>query len=408
MTSWRRSVPEACAGWRGLWRLDPAIAFLNHGSFGACPEKVLAEQQRWRERIERQPVQFFVRDLEQLLDAARSELAVFLGADAEDLAFVPNATAGINAVLRSLSFAPGDELLTTDHAYNAVRNALHFVADRAGARVVVARVPFPVDSAESVLERVLAAVTPRTRLAVLDHVTSPTAVVFPIERLVEELAVRNVDTLVDGAHVAGMLPLDLRALGSAYYTGNCHKWLCAPKGAGFLHVRRDRQALVRPLAISHGANFQRAGRSRYLLEFDWTGTHDPTPYLCVPGAIRFLGGLLPGGWPELRRHNHELARSARRRLCARLGVAEPCPEEMLGSMATVALRDGTQEPPSSPLYGDPLQTLLLERNRIEVPIFPWPAPPRRWVRISAHLYNTLDEYDRLAEALSEAGAGSSS
>ena len=404
MTSSSRSVPDAggaaeSARWRGLWRLDPALAFLNHGSFGACPEHLLTEQQRWRERIERQPVQFFVRDLGALLDTARAELATFIGAEAEDLAFVPNATAAVNAVLRSLRFAQGDELLTTDHAYNAVRNAIDFVADRAGARLVVARVPFPLSSEDDVLEHVLDAVTPRTRLAVLDHVTSPTALLFPIRRLVEALEQRGIDTLVDGAHAPGMLPLDLHAIGSAYYTGNCHKWLCAPKGAAFLHVRRDRQELIRPLSISHGANLQRPGRSRYLLEFDWTGTDDPSPYLCIPSAIRFLGGLLPGGWPELRERNCELARAARRRLCRRLGVAEPCPEAMLGSMATIALPDGSAEPPASPLYGDPLQSILLERHRIEVPIFPWPAPPRRWVRISAHLYNTLDEYGRLAEAL---------
>ncbi len=382
-----------------LWALDPSVTFLNHGSFGACPRPVLEEQQRLRARMERQPVQFFVRDLEPLLDAARAELAAFLGADADDLAFVPNVTAGFNTVLRSLRFAPGDELLTTDHTYNACRNAAEFATAAGGARVVVAAVPFPLDAAEQVVDAVLARVTPRTRLAVLDHVTSPTGLVFPIERLVRALADRGVDTLVDGAHAPGMLPLRIADVGAAYYTGNCHKWLCAPKGAGFLHVRRDRQAAVRPLSISHGANSPRTDRSRFRLEFDWVGTGDPTAYLCVPTALRTLGSLLPGGWPELRRRNRELALAARRRLCEALGVPPPAPDAMIGSLAAVPIPDGSPEASVSPFDADPLQDLLLARHRIEVPVVPWPRPPRRLVRVSVQAYNAAGDYDRLAEAL---------
>src|SRR5437870_11624 len=382
-----------------FWTLDPAVTFLNHGSFGACPRPVLEAQQRLRERLERQPVRFFVRDLEPLLDDARSALAAFLGADPEGLVFVTNATIAVNAVLRSLALAPGDQLLVTDHAYNACRNALDFVAAAAGARVVVVPVPFPLASADAVVEAVLAQVTPHTRLALLDHVTSPTGLVLPIERLVRALAARGVDTLVDGAHAPGMLPLDLRALGAAYYAGNCHKWLCAPKGAGFLHVRRERQGGVRPVVISHGANSPRTDRSRLLLEFDWTGSHDPTAYLCVPEAIRFLGGLLPGGWPELMARNRALALEARRILCEALAVTLPCPDEMIGSLATVPLPDGSAASPRSPLDPDPLCDALLARFGIEVPIFPWPAPLRRVVRVSCQAYNARGDYERLAATL---------
>jgi isopenicillin-N epimerase len=382
-----------------LWTLDPDVAFLNHGSFGACPRAVLAAQDRWRARLERQPVQFMSRDLEGLLDEARVALARFVGAIPEDLVFVPNATSGVNAVLRSLEFAPGDELLTTDHAYGACRNALHFVAERSGATVVTAQVPFPLDGPEAVLEAVLAKVTPRTRLALLDHVTSPTGLVFPLAELVDALAVRGVESLVDGAHAVGMLPLDVSAIGAAYYTGNCHKWLCAPKTAGFLHVRRDLQPMIHPLAISHGLRLPRRDRSRFLLEFDWTGTVDPTSYLCVPDAIRVMGEALPGGWPALRAHTRALALGARRVLCDALGIAVPAPDAMIGSLAAVPIWDGSATPPTSGLYRDPLQDALRERAGIEVPITPWPAPPHRLLRISAQLYDTAADYERLAAEL---------
>lgn len=392
-------LPEHLAeSLRENWLLDPAITFLNHGSFGACPRSVLDAQQRLRERMEREPVRFFVRDLEPLLDEARGALGAFLGAEADDLAFVPNATAGVNTVLRSIALREGDELVTTDHEYNACRNALNEAAARAGARVVVAPVPFPIDSPDRVIEAVCERVGPRTRLVLVDHVSSPTGLVFPVEQLVRELAGRGVDVLIDGAHAPGMRPLDLSALGSAYYTGNCHKWLCAPKGAAFLHVRRDRQTDLRPLSISHGANSPRADRSRYRLELDWTGTFDPSPYLCVPEAIRFMGALLPGGWPALMEHNRRTALAGREVLCRALGCEPPSPEVMIGSLVSVPLPDG-QAPPAGPLYLDPLQNALMDRYGIEVPIVPWPSFPKRLVRISAQIYNHVEDYERLAAAL---------
>jgi len=392
---------SAAPRWADLWQLDPGVTFLNHGSFGACPRAVLLAQQQIRDRMEREPVRFFVRGLESELDSARGELAAFLGADSEALAFVPNATTGVNTVLSSLRFRAGDELLTTNHAYNACRNALDFVAAKTGAQVTVAEVPFPIRAPDEALEQVMAKVTSRTRLALLDHVTSPTALVLPLARIVAALNERGVDALVDGAHGPGMLPLDLRSIGAAYYTGNCHKWICAPKGAGFLYVREDRRGDIRPLSISHGMNATRKDRSRFRLEFDWTGTDDFSPFLCIPVAIRFLAGLLPGGWPALIAHNHQLAIAARNVLCGSLGISPPAPDEMLGSMAALPIGDGSREPPISALYNDPLQVALFEQFAVEVPIVPWPRPPKRLIRVSAQIYNDLSDYHRLAAAVRE-------
>ena len=382
-----------------LWPLERGLVFLNHGSFGACPTEVLRHQSALRAELEAEPVRFLSRELDERLDAARVALGAFLGADPDDLAFVTNATSGVNAVLRSRVFNAGDELLTTDHAYGACRNTLNFVAERSGARIVVATIPFPVASPDEVVDTVLARVTPRTRLALLDHVTSPTALILPVERLCAALRGRGVDVLIDGAHAPGMLPLNLDLLGAAYYSGNCHKWLCAPKGSAFLWTRRDRQVDVRPLTISHGATAVRPGRSRFRLEFDWTGTSDPTAWLTVPRAIEYLAGLVPGGWPALMARNRALALEARRLLCEAVGTAPACPDEMIGSLASVVLPDGTTD--VGWRRPDPLQARLFEQWRIEVPVMNWPAAPRRHVRISAQLYNRREHYEQLAQALTK-------
>jgi isopenicillin-N epimerase len=384
------------------WTLDPGVTFLNHGSFGATPRPVLAAQAEWRDRMEREPVAFFTRHLEPALDASRVALAGFVGADPDDLAFVPNATAGINIVANSLDIGLGDELLTTDHAYNAARNVLEFVAERAGARVTVAELPFPGTTPETAFERLLASVTPRTRLVLVDHVTSTTSLVLPVGRIVGALAERGIDTLVDGAHGPGMLELDLDSIGAAYYTGNCHKWLCAPKGSAFLHVRRDLQPRVRPLAISHGANAPRVDRPRFRLEHDWTGTADPSAYLSVPAAIEFGGGLLDGGWAALMERNRDLALRGRDLLGSALGVDAPAPDSMVGSMASIPMPLQSGAAPDG--ASDDELHAALEARGIQVAVAPWPQHPergrwRRVVRISAAPYVAIDDIERLASAL---------
>lgn len=382
------------------WTLDPEVAFLNHGSFGSCPRAVLEFQTEIKMRLEREPVRFLVRELEPLADAARQAVAEFAGASPDNLVFVPNATHGVNTVLRSLHFQPGDELLVTDHEYNACRNALAFTAAAHGAKVVVAQAPFPVESEEQIAEAILSQVTSRTRLALIDHITSQTGLILPVAELIYELKSRGIETLIDGAHGPGMLPLRIEELGATYYTGNLHKWACGPKTAAFLHVQPERQVEIHPLSISHGWTTPRTDRSRFQVEFGWTGTWDPSAWLSVPEVLRFMGGLLPGGWAEIMERNHQLALAGRDILCQALEIPPPCPGEMIGSMASLPI------PPARPGEGpdprtmiDPLQERLWADDRIEVPVIGWPQYPKRLLRICAQLYNDVTQYERLAAAL---------
>jgi isopenicillin-N epimerase len=375
--------------------------FLNHGSFGATPKAVLEEQSRLRARLESQPLLFFDHHYLDELDAARAELAAFLGASSAGLAFVVNATTGVNTVLRSLRLHPGDELLVTDHEYNACRNAIDAVAAEAGAKVVVVRIPFPLADGQTVVDEVLAGLGPRTRLLLIDHVTSQTGLVLPLEEVVPAVQDRGVDVLVDGAHAPGMVALDLDALGAAYYTGNCHKWVCAPKGAAFLYVREDRRNAVRPLVISHGANARSITRSRFQLEHDWTGTRDPSAWLAVPCALREMASMAEGGWEEVRRRNRVLALEGRAVLCAALEIEAPCPDAMIASLASLPLPEGGGRKVNDLFPFDELQVRLWESYRIEVPVIAWPAPPQRVIRISAQLYNSLPQYEVLGAALRE-------
>jgi isopenicillin-N epimerase len=397
-----KQIRPACplpSRFRRHWALAPDVAFLNHGSFGACPKPILELQANLRLQMEAEPVQFLWRRYEERLDLSRRHVAKFVGSRPRDLVFVTNATTGVNAVVRSLKLRPGDELLTTSHDYNACHNVLAEAARRTGAKLVVAQVPFPLGSADAVVEAVVGAVTKSTRLAMLDHVTSNTGLVFPVARIIHELEARGVDTLVDGAHAPGMLSLNLPRLGAAYYTANLHKWTCAPKGAAFLWVREDKQGEVEPAVISHGDNTPRPGYTAYQDRFDWAGTFDPSAWLCAGEAIRWLGKLLPGGWRELRERNHRLAVQARRVLCEALGAEAPCPEDMLGSMAALPLPPRFQGLPRSERI-DPEQQRLYDHFRIEVPLTRVGSPERRYFRISAHIYNSLPEYEYLGKAFS--------
>jgi len=351
--------------------------------------------------MESEPVRFFVRDYPGLIHTALETLADVIRAEPADLAFVPNATAGVNTALASFQLSAGDDVLTTDHAYNACRNALEVTAARAGATVVVAPLPYPLDSPEQIVAAILERVTSRTRLALIDHITSQTGLVLPIHRLANQLEELGVSVLIDGAHAPGMVDLDVPSLGASFYAGNCHKWLCAPKGSGFLWVREDLREQTRPLAISHGTNAPLRDQSRFRLEFDWTGTQDPSPWFAVPRALQVMAALVDGGWREIRARNRTLALAGRSLLCDALNIAPPCPESMIGALASVPLPD---RDPGEPLRSDgldPLQEELFEHHAIEVQLTPWPAPPRRLIRISAQLYNSVEQFEYLADVLKE-------
>jgi len=372
---------------RRYWLLEEGVHFLNHGSYGACPRPVLAAQQVWRERMEAQPVCFLGRDLPVLLREAAAELAAFMGARGDDLAFVENATTGINAVLRSYPWQKGDELVLSAHAYPAIKAAATFVAHRYGVVVREFAFPFPLADAGQIVQGFRSALSSRTRMALLDHVASPLSIIYPLPELLEMCRAQGVATLVDGAHAPGMLALDIGALGADWYVGNCHKWLFAPKGCAFLWASPRAGDFLQPTTISlrMEEGFPKC--------FDWVGTRDPTPWLSVTAALEFYremgGAAIPG-----RLHGDLLASASR--LCRAWDVELPAPAEMFGAMATLPLPlDMEAIRPNA----DALHDALRERYRIEVPVLA--VAGRLWLRVSQQLYTTEEDIAALERAVIE-------
>ncbi|MEE2904577.1 MAG: aminotransferase class V-fold PLP-dependent enzyme [Myxococcota bacterium] len=372
------------------WDFDEELTYLNHGSFGACPREILNRQHALQQELERQPMDFLVRKLEQAHLQVRNCLATFVGCSPRDIVFVNNATEAVNTVLRSLPFQPEDEILVTSHTYQACRNAAEIIADKAGAKVVVAEIPFPCSSQEAVIKAIEQEVTSRTRFALIDHVTSPTALVLPIEHIVSKLEREGIWTMVDGAHAVGMLPLDLDRLGASFYTSNCHKWLCAPKSSAFLHVKPAFQEVIRPLSLSHAASLPASDTSRFQKEFAWPGTHDPTPYLMVPDCIDFISSRTCDSSEAWMRRNQNASVDARKTLLSAFAMKEPCPDSMLGSMFAIPLPAGDSTD---------LQSKLLLEHKIELVVSPWPQEDSRLLRVSMQAYNSYQDIEKLLSAL---------
>lgn len=368
---------------RSRFLLEPGIAFLNHGSFGTIPRDVYAVADDWRRRFEVNPDRFIRETLPPVLREAVGRIAPFFKARAEDMVFVDNATAGVNTILRSLNFAAGDEILSTDHAYGAVANTMRYVATRTGAAAVFAEVPMPASGADPIFTAITSRFTPRTRLLVIDHITSATALIFPVQRLAAFARARGVRVLVDGAHGPGHLALDIPSLGADWYVGNCHKWLFAPRGCAILWARQDAQKLIHPLSISHDYN------NGFTEEFDWTGTRDPAPFLSAPAGLDFLKAL---GVEKVQQHNRSLALAAGQRMAQRWGEPMNAPPELLGAMAAVRLPQSWQK------FGPPVRATarllcqrILQRDRIMVAIMP--SAGALWARVSAQVYNEPADYD---------------
>lgn len=369
-----------------LWLLDPDITFLNHGSFGACPRPVLDAQTHWRERMERRPVEFLYRRLPELLENALDEAARFLDADSQDLVFLPNATTAVNTILSNIKLESGDEVLLTSHSYSAVTHSAQRWCHRFEARAVVCEIPCPLPDPSTTTALIEAAITERTKLIVVDHIASSTAAVFPVSDIIALCRRRGVKVMVDAAHSPGMFPVSIRELDPDIWTGNFHKWVCAPKGAAIMYVKRELQKGLHPLVTSH------PWLADWSEEFAWTGTHDPTAYLSVPAAIGFMTDI---GWDRIRTYNHDLVRRSLPVIAKAAGAEadEPAP---FVSMGTFFLPPETAITPEDSAQ---LQARLYAEHQIEVPIFAWGK--RSMLRISAQIYNRMSDYTKLAAALTE-------
>ena len=366
---------------RSYFLLDPSVTFLNHGSFGACPKPVFEVYQQWQLELERQPVAFLGRRVDDLLMEAMVPLAEYVHANAEDMVFVPNATAGVNIVAQSLQLQPGDEILSSNHEYGACRNAWIHACGKTGARYVEREIALPVTNADDFVEYFWAGVTPRTKVIYLSHITSPTALIFPLQEIARRAREAGILTVIDGAHAPGHIPVDLQTLDVDFYTGNCHKWLCAPKGSGFLYARTELQHLLQPLIISwgHGLAY------KYLHQMQ--GTRDPAAYLSVPDAVAFLR---EHDWQSVSARCHDLVKQLVSDLSALTGLPPIADETWYGQMATI---------PLLPCDDQELKRRLYDEYRIEVPIMTWNN--RQFTRVSIQGYNTAQDTGCLVTALSQ-------
>jgi isopenicillin-N epimerase len=374
---------------RELFQLDPEVAFLNHGSFGATPNEVFNVYREWQDRLERQPVKFLGREIQGYLTEARASLGAYLNADKDDVIFVPNATTGVNIVARSLNLKAGDEVLASDHEYGACNNTWTYLSQRQGFTYKQVSIPLPIRSNEEMLAAFWQAVTPKTKVIFLSHITSPTAVTFPLAEICKRARGAGILTVIDGAHAPGQIPLDMQAIDADFYTGNCHKWMCSPKGAGFLYVQRQRQAVIEPLVVSWGwsAKPQDSLGSAFLDNYAWHGTQDFSAYLSVPAAIEFHKKY---DWPKVREQCHELLKDGLEQLQELTGL-EPAygSHELYHQLAISPL----------PKIADPnaFKNKLYEDYLVEIPLTEYKDQP--FVRISVQGYNTEEDIDRLVAAL---------
>lgn len=368
---------------RAQFLLDPEIVFLNHGSFGACPRPVFEVYQQWQRDLESNPVGFIGRRLPDLLAEAKVSLAAYVGAQPADVVFVPNATYGINVVARSLKLQPGDEVLASDHEYGAVNNTWRFNCEHQGAAYINQPAPVPIENEAQIVEALWAGVTERTKVIVLSHVTSPTALIFPVAEVCKRARAAGILTVIDGAHAPGQVDLNLEQIGADFYSGNCHKWLSSPKGSAFLYARPECQHLLEPLVVSHGWRYAQPGPSQFLDYFTWVGTSDPSAYLSVPAAIEFQR---QHDWPTVRQACHALALEAQARILDLSGLSPLSADDLWVQMRAIPLAGAAAD-----------YKTLWEAYQIVAPVFEWQN--QTLLRISIQGYNTPQDVDRLVMAV---------
>jgi isopenicillin-N epimerase len=368
---------------RSDFLIDPGVVFLNHGSFGATPKPVFEAYQRWQRELEWQPVEFLGRRVDGLLNEARAALAKYLNAELENLVFVPNATSGVNVAARSIKLQPGDEILTTDHEYGACSYSWIHESEKMGAKYIIRDVKLPLTTNEAFVEQFWAGVTPRTKVIYLSHITSPTALIFPVEEICRRAREAGIITVIDGAHAPGQIPLDMQAIGADFYTGNCHKWMCTPKGSGFLYVRPEFHAAIEPLIISWGWTDEASFVQRNQMQ----ATRDPAAYLAVPAGIEYLEAH---NWDEVRARCHAFGVELREQIADWSDQQQLAPESFFGQMFTAPL------PPCDPQV---VKERLYNDYKIEVPVMTF--KDRQYVRVSFQAYTTREEGQKLLAALQE-------
>jgi len=373
---------------RRQFLLDPGVTFLNHGSFGATPREVFRDYQRWQRELERQPVEFLGRRFNNLMRASRISLAEYIHTSAENLVYTPNVTVSINVVARSLNLGPGDEVLSTNHEYGACDRAWRFLSREHGFTYKNQPIPVPVATREGLVDALWEGVTSRTRVIFLSHITSPTAIIFPVAEVCARARREGILTIVDGAHAPGQIPLDIPAVGADFYGGNLHKWLCAPKGAGFLYARPEVQDLLKPLVVSWGYESETPSRSTFIDCFEWTGTRDVSAYLAVPAAIKFQADH---DWATVRHDCHGLVREAQARICALTGLSPLHPDDpsWFAQLVAAPLPDETDTAV--------LKERLYNEYRVEVPLIVWNG--KKLIRVSIQGYNSRRDVDILLKAL---------
>lgn len=381
------------------WNHDKNIVFLNHGSFGSCPAEIMKKQTHIKLHTERDPIHALVSEFEPLYLENKNALASFVRCNPNDLVLMRNTTAGMNTIMNSFVFNEGDEFVTHSHAYGACVNVLKYYAEKYKCKLTIAEIPFPLSNEEEITSAILKEITPRTKLVLLDHVTSATGIIFPVEKLTKELEAKGIEVIIDGAHAPGMIDLSIEALGASYYIGNGHKWICSPRGSALMYVRKDKQSKIRPLQISHFHDLYKGTDAHWSAQFIWPGTDDYSSYLLIKDSIQYMGAIL-GTWDDLREHNRTLCLEARKLICDKLNIEIPTPDSMIGHLASIPVQNNPETPSKFFNMTTPLKQRLMDEYKIQVPVFYFDKNnPKLLLRISVQAYNSMEQYEYLGESV---------